>query len=151
MGQGPVEVKHISQLHYVQACLRESIRLQPTAPAIGRSVRGTHPEPISGGRYLIPPGIDVVCLLGAIQRDPAVFGEEAGSFQPERMLEDEFRNLPSSSWKVRLTDTLEILPRPIDLLIVTKLAIRDRSKSLHRQAFCMARSDFSPCDDPPAF
>lgn len=130
MGQGPIEVKHISQLHYVQACLRESIRLQPTAPAIGRSVRGRQPEPISGGRYLIPPGIDVVCLLGAIQRDPAVFGEDADSFKPERMLEDEFRNLPSSSWKVRLTDTLEILLRPIDLLIVIKTSLSEQVQEL---------------------
>lgn len=108
IGKEPLAYKHLSRLQYIQACLRESMRLHPPAPAIGRGVRGTATETIGGGKYLIPPGVEVVCLLGAIQRDATIFGDEAGLFKPERMLEEEFQKLPDSSWKVRPSASIQI-------------------------------------------
>ena len=112
VGSGPVEYKHIAQLHYVQACLRESIRLEPTAPAFSREVAGDNPEIIGGGKYLIPKGVPVACLLPAIHRDPKIYGEDAGAFKPERMLDEKFQNLPSSSWKPFGTGPRACIGRP---------------------------------------
>jgi cytochrome P450/NADPH-cytochrome P450 reductase len=48
----------------------------------------------------------VICLLGKIQRDPAVYGEDANEFRPERMLDEHFNKLPKHAWKVRLPKEL---------------------------------------------
>ncbi|KAF2152878.1 putative P450 monooxygenase [Myriangium duriaei CBS 260.36] len=80
-----MEYKHIPNLNYVQACLRESIRLSPTAPAIGRESASDKDE-IIGGKYLVPAGTSVICMLSKIQQDPEIFGDDAMYFKPERML-----------------------------------------------------------------
>lgn len=100
VGSDTVKSQHIPKLEYTQACLRESLRLQPTAPGFSREVAGDHPEVVAGGQYQIPNGVDVISLLGRIQRDPEVFGKDAESFKPERMLRKEFDRLPKNAWKV---------------------------------------------------
>jgi hypothetical protein len=61
---------------------------------------GDGPEIVANGQYAIPKGVSVICLLGRIQRDPEVFGEDAESFKPERMLKNGFDRLPNNAWKV---------------------------------------------------
>lgn len=46
-----------------------------------------------GGKYFIPKGQDVSLLLAKSQVDPAVFGETANEFVPERMLDENFDRL----------------------------------------------------------
>jgi cytochrome P450/NADPH-cytochrome P450 reductase len=41
----------------------------------------------------------MVALLPQIHRDPAVYGDDAEAFKPERMLDEPFSKLPSNSWK----------------------------------------------------
>src|ERR1700742_2222802 len=102
VGKGKIEPKHLSELHYINAVLRETLRLSPTAPAFVRSVR---PEKqgenvtIGGGRYAMPKNGGVVCLLGKIQQDPKIWGEDAEQFIPERMMDGKFENLPKNAWK----------------------------------------------------
>lgn len=92
----------MSKLPYIEACLRETLRLTPTAPAITLQAL---PDPaggkvsLAGGKYEIMPGKAIVCLLAKIHRDPAVWGDDAESFKPERMLDEPFSKLPSNSWK----------------------------------------------------
>lgn len=103
VGQGKVKVEHLSKLKYVNAVLRETLRLSPTAPAISRGVRpeNTDPNPtVCDGRYAVPPSI--LCLLGKIHRDPEVWGEDADEFKPERMMDGNFEKLPKNAWKVSL-------------------------------------------------
>lgn len=88
--------------------LRETLRLTPTAPAFSRAIRPEnteHPvyigakDPESKHKYEIPRGKSIVCLIGKVMQDPKVFGEDAGEFKPERMLDENFEKLPKNAWK----------------------------------------------------
>jgi cytochrome P450/NADPH-cytochrome P450 reductase len=52
------------------------------------------------GKYAIEPTSRIIALVGATQRDPKVYGDDANEFKPERMLGENFRKLPSAAWKV---------------------------------------------------
>lgn len=102
IGRGTITVDHMSKLPYIEACLRETLRLTPTAPAI--TIQAL-PDPardnisLAGGKYEIKPGQPIICLLTKIHRDPAVYGDNAEFFIPERMLDEPFSKLPNNSWK----------------------------------------------------
>lgn len=105
VGKGKITADHMKQLHYIEAVLRETLRLEPTAPAIVRGPRQENTEPVTtleGGTYALKKDAQVMCLLGKIQRDPAVYGEDANEFRPERMLDEPFQKLPKHAYKVRL-------------------------------------------------
>lgn len=98
VGTGPVRLDHMSKLPYIEAILRETLRLSPTAPAFGLEVKGSEPQ-ILGGKYLIPTGSPVYALLTVAHRDPEVYGPDANEFRPERMYGEAFNKLPSNAWK----------------------------------------------------
>jgi cytochrome P450 / NADPH-cytochrome P450 reductase len=103
VGDQRIAPKHLKELKYINAVLRETLRLTPTAPAVVRAVRPENKEPhptIGGGKYSMPDSGGIVCLLGTIQTDPKVFGENAKEFNPERMLDENFEKLPKNAWKV---------------------------------------------------
>ncbi|KAK5948171.1 hypothetical protein OHC33_010824 [Knufia fluminis] len=100
VGKGPIKFQHMSKLPYIEAVLREALRLTPTAPAFSVTPKPGTTEPvIIGGQYLIPPNSTLICFLSKSQRDPGVYGSDADEFKPERMLADKFEKLPSGSWK----------------------------------------------------
>lgn len=102
VGQGPVKVEHMSKLGYLTACLRETLRLSPTAPAITFQPKPDAPEhfTICNGKYEVSRDSKIVAVLPVIHRDRAVYGEDADEFRPERMLEENFQKLPKNAWKV---------------------------------------------------
>lgn len=102
VGKGPVTFQHISKLPYIEAIMRESLRLSPTAPVfVVQPIPGLNdPVLIGGGKYMIPPNAPIVALLPTIGRDPAVYGADAGEFKPERMFKEAFDKLPRNAWKI---------------------------------------------------
>jgi cytochrome P450 / NADPH-cytochrome P450 reductase len=102
IGRSRIEPKHLNDLKYINAVLRETLRLTPTAPAITRGFRpGKYEKDSKIGDYTLAEDVAVVCLISKIQKDPAVFGEDAAEFKPERMLDGNFEKLPKNAWKVR--------------------------------------------------
>ncbi|KAK7217027.1 hypothetical protein V2G26_005030 [Clonostachys chloroleuca] len=136
IGKENVQAKHLKELHYIEAVLREALRLSPTAPAFARGVRPENTEEtvtIGKARYEIPRGQPVLCLLGKIQRDPAVFGDDADEFKPERMLDGKFEDLPKNAWKPFGTGLRGCIGRAFawqEALMVTAMVLQNFDISL---------------------
>ncbi|KAJ5392426.1 Cytochrome P450 [Penicillium cosmopolitanum] len=97
-----IQLDQLKQLHYVEACLRESIRLSATAPGFNiEPIPSESKAPImlAGGEYQIPHNQPMIAILNAVNRDPAVFGEDAEEFRPERVLGEKWDNLPAAAKK----------------------------------------------------
>ncbi|OTF77771.1 hypothetical protein BLA29_005845, partial [Euroglyphus maynei] len=71
----------LRQMKYLEACIKESLRLFPSVPFISRY---THQDTEIEPNRIIPRGTSVVILLYKIQRDPKYFQ------QPERFIPDRF-------------------------------------------------------------
>ncbi|KAF2662100.1 NADPH--cytochrome P450 reductase-like protein [Lophiostoma macrostomum CBS 122681] len=102
IGKGKVTTEQLKTLQYINAILRETLRLNPTAPAFTRSVREENqdfPGTLGNNEYEFKREWTALCLLGRIQRDPKVYGDDANEFIPERMLDENFDKLPKSAWK----------------------------------------------------
>ncbi|PHH78447.1 hypothetical protein CDD80_6854 [Ophiocordyceps camponoti-rufipedis] len=96
IGTAPVTVEHMSKLPYIEACLRETLRLHPTAPAFSLEAKG---DQLINGEYLIKDKQACVVLLMRLHRDPEVFGSDAEEFRPSRMYGENFTKLPPNCWK----------------------------------------------------
>ncbi|KAK3675030.1 hypothetical protein LTR78_004963 [Recurvomyces mirabilis] len=102
IGRGKMRPEHLKELKYIDAVLRETLRLTSTIPAFVRSIRSDNPndfEHLLGGKYAINRSDPVICLIGKSQRDPKVYGDDANEFKPERMMDDNFVRLPKGAWK----------------------------------------------------
>lgn len=75
----------LTDRRFVQRCTHETIRLQPSSPVAMRWAL-TDITLRSGRR--IPRGAKVVIDLLSVNRDPAVFGDDADQFNPRRELGD---------------------------------------------------------------
>jgi cytochrome P450 family 135 len=70
---------------YLDAVVKESLRIRPVIPGVGRVVRG---HPFRLGDYVIPPGIEINPSIRVIHRREDVY-PDAGAFRPERFLADD--------------------------------------------------------------
>lgn len=101
IGKGPITVQHVAKLPYIEAVMRETLRLYPTAPAFSVTALPAVPGPVVlAGKYTIPHGAPIGVILSKAGRDPVVFGADADEFRPERMYGENFSKLPPNSWKV---------------------------------------------------
>jgi cytochrome P450 len=67
---------------YLEAVVKETLRLRPVIMGVGRVVRG---EPFALGGYEIPPGVEINPSIAAIHRRDDYY-PDAGAFRPERFL-----------------------------------------------------------------
>ncbi|CAI6097437.1 unnamed protein product [Clonostachys chloroleuca] len=89
-GKGRITIDHISKLPYINAVLRETLRLTSTIPAF--SVEPMEDTMIAG-KYFVKKGQPIVNLVFKAHLDPAVYGDTVNEFIPERMLDDNFNRL----------------------------------------------------------
>jgi cytochrome P450 len=69
---------------YLDAVVKEVLRLRPVVPGIGRVVRG---EPFELGGYTVPPGTEINPSIGVIHRRGDRYPKPS-EFRPERFLEE---------------------------------------------------------------
>jgi cytochrome P450 / NADPH-cytochrome P450 reductase len=96
-GSEEIKIEHLFKLKYVDASLKETLRLQPPAPLY--SLSPMKDEIICDGKYKLKEGASIGVVLHALHRDPAVWGDDVEEFRPERMLDGKFEALPPDSWK----------------------------------------------------
>jgi cytochrome P450 len=70
---------------YLDAVVKESLRIRPVVPGIGRVVRG---EPFEVGGYEIPPGTEINPSIRLVHRRAEEY-PRPGEFRPERFLGDD--------------------------------------------------------------
>lgn len=154
VGTGPVTVDHLTKLPYLEAIMREALRLTPTAPGFSiTSLPGHGDQVIGGAKYHIPDGATIFCNLSAVGRDKTVFGEDADDFRPERMLGENFAKLPPNAWKVSCS--FAVVPQMNTLwsylLTILLLAFWKWCKRLHWKTVCLARGPPRPGIDITEF
>jgi cytochrome P450 len=67
---------------YLDAVVKETLRVRTVVPGVGRVVRG---EPFELGGYVIPPGTEINPSITAIHRRGDCYAEP-GEFRPERFM-----------------------------------------------------------------
>jgi cytochrome P450 family 135 len=67
---------------YLDAVVKETLRIRPVIPGVGRVVRG---QPFGVNGYAIPPGIEINPSIRVIHRREDLY-PGAGQFRPERFL-----------------------------------------------------------------
>ncbi|KAI1424799.1 bifunctional P-450:NADPH-P450 reductase [Xylaria sp. FL1777] len=96
IGKGPINVEHLSKLPYITAVLRETLRLDSPIPIFGVV---SLEDQLLGGRYPVSKDEPCSLFLTHVHIDPAVWGDDAHDFKPERMLDGAFSKLPKNAWK----------------------------------------------------
>lgn len=87
--------EQVPKFRYVRRVLDEALRLWPTAPGFARSPR----ETTTMGGYTMRPQDWAIVLLPMVHRDPAVWGEDAEEFDPDRFLPERSRGRMPHSYK----------------------------------------------------
>ncbi|CAL9225083.1 unnamed protein product [Arabidopsis halleri] len=98
-----VTEKEAEKMNYLQAVIKETLRLRPPAPLLVPRVCS---EDVKLKGYNIPAGTQVIVNAWAIQRDTATWGIDAEEFRPERHLDSnldfqgqDFKFIPFGSGK----------------------------------------------------
>ena len=106
IGEMPQYDDVLKHCPYYVSCVKETMRLNPSAPTILPRIVGKGGIELEG--HFVPEGTEITCnpwlvsklaqdsdavFLTVVQvhRDTAVFGEDAEIFRPERWMEDEER------------------------------------------------------------
>ncbi len=80
-GSGPIEAGHLDELAVTRRVLKESMRLYPPAPVLGRMTT----RPIELGGHQFPAGAIIVIPVWAIHRHRALW-DDPDRFDPDRFL-----------------------------------------------------------------
>ena len=97
VGDKVVSLDMLPHLHYIDACIKETLRLNSPVPIFNvLPFEDTH---LAGGRYHVTKDDLLMFNLKGLHHDPKVWGVDHNEFNPERFLDGGFAALPPNSWK----------------------------------------------------
>ncbi|KAL4914001.1 cytochrome P450 [Aspergillus aurantiobrunneus] len=134
VGQGVIEVSHLSKLPYINSVLRETLRLNATIPLF--TVEAFE-DTLLAGKYPVKAGETIVNLLARSHLDPNVYGDDARKFKPERMSDEKFNARQTqfpNSWKPFGNGMRACIGRPFawqEALLVMAMLLQNFDFSLH--------------------
>lgn len=73
-------------LPYLQACIREGLRIYPVVAALAPKIAPPEGDTLEDGTY-IPPGTEVGLASWLIYHNKAIYGADADIYRPERWIE----------------------------------------------------------------
>ena len=97
VGDGVLTLDHLPKLQYIDACIKETLRLNSPIPAFGLIPK--EDTYLANGKYKVNRGDVINVNLKGLHNDPAAWGDEYNKFKPERFLDGGFSKLPQNSWK----------------------------------------------------
>ncbi|PBK66502.1 bifunctional P-450/NADPH-P450 reductase [Armillaria solidipes] len=97
LGDEPAQLGDFSKMPYLNAVLRETLRLQPTAAI--RVVYPLEDTVVGRGKYFVKAGQAIALQIWDSHRDPSVWSDDAEEFRPERMLDGQFEAAPPNAWQ----------------------------------------------------
>ncbi|MFT4298077.1 MAG: cytochrome P450 [Aeromicrobium sp.] len=89
--------EQVARFRFLRHCLDEALRLWPTAPGFGRAPRSATVTLPTG--HVMRPEDWAIVLLPAVHRDPAVWGEDAEEFDPDRFQPERARGRLPHAYK----------------------------------------------------
>ena len=92
-----ISFSHMKDLRYIDAILKETLRLQPPVGMFSVKPKAG-PYTFKSG-HAIAADESIGVLVAKLHRDPLVWGRDADVFDPDRMLNGGFEGLPPNSWK----------------------------------------------------
>lgn len=85
----------LDRLEFTDLCIRETLRLFPTVPLIGR-VSDKQVE--LSNNIIIPPNVTFILCLRQLHIQEKYFGPTAKLFNPNRFLDESIKNLPATAY-----------------------------------------------------
>lgn len=85
----------LDKLEFTELCIRETLRLFPTAPIMARIA--TKPIKLINN-VEIPPDVPIVFGIRQIHTRNEYYGPTANIFNPYRFLDDDVKNLPGGAY-----------------------------------------------------
>lgn len=119
LGGAAPRFEQLPQLTYLDQILKETLRLWPTAPAF--AVAPYEPVTTLGGRYPVRSDQSLFVLTPALHRDPAVWGADAETFNPDHFAFERAERLPPNAWKPFGNGQRACIGRPFALQEATLL------------------------------
>ena len=121
VGESPVRESHLPRLPYLQACVKEALRLHPPAPLLLPHLAA---ETCQVMGYTIPKDSQIFVNIWAMARDPKIWDDPL-SFKPERFLDskldfkgNDFEYIPFGAGR-RICPGLALGGRQVPLILAT--------------------------------
>lgn len=85
--------EHVNDLKYLEAVIKESLRLYPPGPTFGRRIN----QEVTINNYTIPAFTDVWFNTKALHMDPKIYPNPT-KFDPERFIGDQQNSIPAGAF-----------------------------------------------------
>jgi len=80
----PCSFDDLSYMKYLEYCMKETLRLYPSAPSFGRQIS----KDMKLGKYMIPAGCDLKIMAYGLHRNPRIY-PNPNEYNPERFFPDQ--------------------------------------------------------------